>query len=199
MTSDKYDSGSEPEDQTRSTKFNDALYERADNSMTASKRLMAAVQCDIPQNLRDKLLSVRLQCTAAICEKFLGRGLNLAANGSLKENGGRQQMFIDLTEAFGELSLLLTEMKRESVIWDEGDDKSVVEHMKKLLYGQSDEETSQHVEDQLRREQLYHAGQWVLKLQMAMLTEDWSGMDDLIAAPPADITAYPDAIKVRVK
>lgn len=197
MANDRTDF-SDSSEHPRSSKLSDALYERADGSMTSSKRLMTAIQCNIPQQLRDKLLSIRLQCTAAICEKFLGQCLNLAANGSLRENCGRQQMFIDLTDSFGELSLLITEMKRENVIWDEDDDKRVVQHLKWLLYGQSGEDGDGHHEDHMRLQELFRAGQWVLKLQMAILTEDWRAMDELIASPPPDLPAYPDAIKVCI-
>ena len=174
-------------------------YSQSDCVIPALKRLNDVVQCHIPSSLRSKLLSIRLRCIAAMTEVFLVRELNQAADGSLRENCGRQQMFMDLAGAFGELSLVLAEMKRESIVFgDEKTDKVKIEHVKRLLYEKSDDSTDATSHDDfLRRDALYKAGQWVLKLQMAMLTEDWNSMDQLIRERPHDLLACPEAIAVR--
>lgn len=160
-------------------------FSRVDTSLSMLKKLNIAAHCSIPSNLREKILSSTLKCLSYISEKYLSMCLNRSSDGTLRENCGRRQMFIDLASAFSELSLLLTDMYREGLLRAESEEiglnngTKAYDYVNSLIFGKMESENDKRdIERQIsRRNDLVSTAKWVLKLEMAILTEDWERME----------------------
>jgi hypothetical protein len=183
-------------------------YTRVDRSLSMLKKLNIAAHCNIPSDLREKILSTTLRCLSSLSEKYLYLCLNRSSDGTLRENCGRKQMFIDLAGAFSELSLLLTDMYREGLIQTDGGEQGIIvrngtkahDYVNSLIFGKlGNEQMKQQIERQIsHRNDLVETARWVLKLEMAILTEDWDRMDVLstVEKPQLSLPHCPGIIEV---
>ncbi len=139
-----------------------------------------------------------------LSEKYLYLCLNRSSDGTLRENCGRRQMFIDLAGAFSELSLLLTDMYREGLIPSENDrlldhGSKAHDYVNQLIFKKIGKENLQNEQEIIDRNALVAAARWVLKLEMAILTEDWEKMDILASHErPNPLPQCPRVIEVII-
>jgi hypothetical protein len=189
-------------------------FSQVDTSLTMLQKMTIASHCNLPLELREKILSSTLRCLSLSSEKYLYLCLNRSSDGTLRENCGRRQMFIDLAGAFSELSLLLADMYRQGLIQAEagtgaggskdkaevevgrlmgdGETKTAHEYVNHLVFGKHETggmEQQQQIEQQIaHRNDLVSTARWVLKLEMAILTEDWDRMDLLSSTEKPNIS-----------
>lgn len=182
-------------------------FSKVDNSLSMLKQINIAAHCKLPPMIREKILSCSLRSLSLLCEKYLYLSLNRSSDGTLRENCGRRQMFIDLAGAFAELSLLLTDMYREGLIQAEGDDlipittnggSKAYDYVNSLIFGHEENENPKIIEEKIKnRNSLVSAARWVLKLEMSILTEDWARMDILSSVErPSSLPQCPGVIEV---
>jgi hypothetical protein len=183
-------------------------FSKIDSSLSMLKKMNIAAHCSIPSDLREKILSTTLRCLSSLSEKYLYLCLNRSSDGTLRENCGRRQMFIDLAGAFSELSLLLTDMYREGLIQADGEEDNLLrngtkahDYVNSLIFGKFGHDTpkQKEIETQIsHRNDLVETARWVLKLEMAILTEDWDNMDTLstLERPKISLPQCPGIIEV---
>lgn len=120
------------------------------NGENFQSRISTILQCQIDNKIRNSIISVRKDSLENILEKYMIQLLNRATIGLCKENSSRRQIFIDIASSFNEFSLCLAQMNRDEI-------------------GTGNNWTG-----------IKNAANWVLKLNMAILVEDWETMDLVI-------------------
>jgi hypothetical protein len=126
------------------------------SEFSTEEKVSVVLQSNIPIDLRHKIRECYMGAIIYTAESYVTEQLCKAAKGTLMENCSRRQIFVDIASAFGEMSVALEKIHRvESIYHSPNKQKSTSD--------------------------IIDAANWILKLQMALLLEDWDAIDRVVA------------------